>query len=58
MPANKRKGLTKQDKSKKQAKQDGQKAVAHDIDVPVDEGFSEKGASKHKVLRTERQFLC
>ena len=25
----------------KQAKQDGQKAVSHDINVPIDEGFKE-----------------
>ena len=43
MPAAKRKaaGKPKQPKSKaKQAKQDGQKAVSHDIDVPLDEGFN------------------
>ena len=27
----------------KQAKQDGQKAVSHDINVPLDEGFNEDG---------------
>lgn len=43
MPASKRKNAGKQagkDKAK-QLKQDGQKAVSHDIDVPVDEGFGE-----------------
>ena len=29
----------------KQPKQDGQKAVTHDIDVPLDEGFKEDGES-------------
>ncbi|KAL9596913.1 MAG: hypothetical protein Q9219_005476 [cf. Caloplaca sp. 3 TL-2023] len=41
----KRKGSAKQaDESKgkaKQPKQEGQKAISHDIDVPIDEGFSE-----------------
>lgn len=42
MPA-KRKNTGKQasSASAKQSKQDGQKAVSHDIDVPIDEGFSE-----------------
>ena len=30
-------------KDKKQQKQDGQKAVSHDIDVPIDEGFYNDG---------------
>ena len=41
MPA-KRKNTGKQQASNgkaKQPKQDGQKAVSHDIDVPIDEGF-------------------
>ena len=34
-------GKQKQPESKvKQPKQDGQKAVSHDIDVPLDEGFN------------------
>ncbi|KAL8831904.1 MAG: hypothetical protein Q9170_005097 [Blastenia crenularia] len=39
----KRKGSGKHaDKGKaKQPKQEGQKAISHDIDVPIDEGFSE-----------------
>lgn len=41
----KRKAAAKQnDKGKgkaKQPKQEGQKAVSHDIDVPIDEGFQE-----------------
>ena len=42
MPATKRKASGKQkqpDKKKKQSKQDGQKAVSHEIDIPLDEGF-------------------
>lgn len=41
----KRKGANKAgDKGKtKQPKQDGQKAVSHDIDIPLDEGFKEDG---------------
>ena len=41
----KRKGSRKQDNKKtaKQPKQEGQKAVSHDIDVPIDEGFNEDG---------------
>lgn len=27
----------------KQPKQDGQKAVSHNIDIPIDEGFKEDG---------------
>ena len=43
MPAAKRKAAGKHKQSKsttKQSKQDGQKAVSHDIDVPLDEGFN------------------
>ena len=42
MPA-KRKNTGKQTNNgkAKQAKQDGQKAISHDIDVPIDEGFKE-----------------
>ena len=41
----KRKASVKQDpkKQQKQQKQDGQKAVSHDIDVPIDEGFHADG---------------
>ena len=42
MPATKRKASGKQkqsDTKAKQSKQDGQKAVSHDVDVPLDEGF-------------------
>lgn len=42
MPAAKRKasGKQKQPATKaKQSKQDGQKAVSHDVDIPLDEGF-------------------
>ena len=46
----KRKGAAKSgDKGKgkaKQPKQDGQKAVSHDIEIPIDEGFKEDGMSK------------
>ena len=49
MPANKRKGTAKQDNSKKQAKRDGQKAIAHDVDVPVDEGYSEQGTFESEL---------
>lgn len=38
----KRKASVKQE-GKKQQKQDGQKAVSHDIDVPIDEGFHADG---------------
>ena len=45
MPPKKRKGSGKQaDTQTKQPKQEGQKAVSHDIDVPLDEGF--KGGGK------------
>ena len=41
MPA-KRKNTGKQSNGNaKQAKQDGQKAVSHEINVPIDEGFKE-----------------
>ena len=44
MAGRKRKASAKQaDSKKKQPKQDGQKAVSHDIDVPIDEGFNEDG---------------
>ena len=35
----------KQAAKAKQPKQDGQKAVSHDIDVPLDEGFTADGES-------------
>lgn len=35
----------------KQQKQDGQKAISHDINVPLDEGFQDG-----KTLRFLRQF--
>ena len=42
MPA-KRKNTGKQARNgnSKQAKQEGQKAVSHDINVPIDEGFKD-----------------
>ena len=42
MPA-KRKNTRKQasNGNAKQAKQDGQKAISHEINVPIDEGFGE-----------------
>ena len=44
MPPKKRKSSAKQaDTQVKQPKQDGQKAVSHDIVVPLDEGFKEDG---------------
>jgi hypothetical protein len=43
MPPKKRKAAVKQESPKKQQKQDGQKAVSHDLHVPVDEGFHEDG---------------
>lgn len=44
MPPKKRKASGKQaDTKAKQSKQDGQKAVSRDIDVPLDEGFKENG---------------
>lgn len=43
MAGTKRKAAAKQADSKKQQKQDGQKAVSHDIDVPIDEGFNGDG---------------
>ena len=51
MAGTKRKASVKQE-SKKQQKQDGQKAVSHDIDVPLDEGF--KGDGKLQQL-SQRQ---
>lgn len=48
MPAAKRKASGKQkqpDTKAKQLKQDGQKSVSHDIDIPLDEGFH--GQSVH-----------
>lgn len=48
MPA-KRKNTEKQASNgkTKQPKQDGQKAVSHDIDVPIDEGFHEAPVTVH-----------
>ena len=48
MPA-KRKNAGKQDTGSKakQSKQDGQKAVSHDIEVPIDEGFKEANVKVH-----------
>ena len=43
-----RKASVKQE-SKKQQKQDGQKAVSHDIDVPLDEGFNGDGKLQHQL---------
>ena len=47
MPPKKRKGSTGKGKGKeteaKQPKQEGQKAVSHEIEVPVDEGFKQGG---------------
>ena len=43
MPAKKRKRSVKQDKTSKKAKQDEKKPAAHDIHVPVDEGFAKPG---------------
>ena len=48
MPPTKRKAAVKQEESpKKQQKQDGQKAVSHDIEVPIDEGFREDGELRY-----------
>lgn len=42
MPAKrKNSGTQASDKNAKQSKQDGQRAVSHDIDVPIDEGFKQ-----------------
>ena len=42
MPAKRKSSGKKANKGKaKQPKQDGQKAVSHEIDVPIDEGFKE-----------------
>ena len=42
MPAKrKNKGKQASNGNAKQAKQEGQKAVSHDINVPIDEGFKE-----------------
>ncbi len=47
MPPKKRKASGKQPETKaKQPKQEGQKAVSHDIDVPIDEGFHEDSKSQ------------
>ena len=43
MAGKKRKAAVKQEEPKKQQKQDGQKAISHDIDVPIDEGFQQDG---------------
>lgn len=45
MAPKRRQASTKQAAKAKQPKQDGQKAVSHDIDVPLDEGFKEDGKS-------------
>ena len=46
MPPKKRKGSGKEKgTTAKQPKQEGQKAVSHDIDVPIDEGFKGSGES-------------
>ena len=50
MPPKKRKDAGKQQDSgstNKQSKQDGQKAVSHEIDVPIDEGFKQDGTSEN-----------
>lgn len=48
MPPKKRKGSGKQaDTKTKQPKQEGQKAVSHDIEVPLDEGFKGGGKSAY-----------
>ena len=53
MPPKKRKGSGKQaDTKSKQPKQDGQKAVSHDIEVPLDEGFTEHGTNDPHVARS------
>ena len=51
----KRKGSGKQAaKGKaKQPKQDGQKAVSHDINVPIDEGFSEWSSGGRSFAKKE-----
>ena len=42
MPPKRKASIKKEGKKpQKQQKQDGQKAVSHDIDVPIDEGFNE-----------------
>lgn len=42
MPAKRKNtGTQASNSSAKQSKQDGQKAVSHDIDVPIDEGFKQ-----------------
>ena len=44
MPPKKRKAaVKKEDSPKKQQKQDGQKAISHDVNVPLDEGFHGDG---------------
>lgn len=54
MPA-KRKNTGKQasNGNAKQAKQEGQKAVSHEINVPIDEGFKE--GTPQAILYTNRQ---
>lgn len=56
MPPKRKASGKQEDKGKaKQPKQDGQKAVSHDIDVPIDEGFHEGGRFilqwKHFLLK-------
>ncbi len=40
-PKRKNSGNQSSNDNTKQSKQDGQKAVSHDIEVPIDEGFKE-----------------
>ncbi len=52
MPPKRKAASAKQSKGKaKQPKQEGQKAVSHDIDIPIDEGFKKDG----KILPSEVQ---
>lgn len=41
MPAKRKNTGKRSNGNAKQAKQDGQKAVSHEINVPIDEGFKE-----------------
>ena len=68
MPPKKRKASGKQAKTEsKQSKQDGQKAVSHELDIPLDEGFKEDGknstfslklSSEGVFYRSSKSFPC
>lgn len=58
MPPKRKAAVKKEEEeSMKQQKQDGQKAVSHDIDVPLDEGFQEDGKHIWPSIGVQRLIL-